>query len=293
MSDKSICVFTNFWDANAVIDSHFLLLHDKKNEKLLRINLLENSPDTSQNFSTNSIALSHPERSRQLNIPMERIDCLCPTYDMLTKYKKDKDWEAYQKHFIELIKKRKVVIRDWVNSLKPDWVYFLCCWENTSHGAHCHREILYKVFSESATISKKIIPIYRSGEKIYRKEGNLDMPFLIGSGILGDGVDLPLNWGRIRESQPIGFPLGPITTSTSNNVGFESYQYIVMDNGITRINPRTASITDGYPRTANGPSGLENIRSVQDRYVPRRPVRSNNNRNNDDPPDDPPDELPF
>ena len=45
MSDKSIVVFTNFWDANAVIDSHFLLLHDKKNEKLLRINLLENSPD--------------------------------------------------------------------------------------------------------------------------------------------------------------------------------------------------------------------------------------------------------
>jgi hypothetical protein len=204
---------------------------------------------------------------------------------MLTKYKKDKDWDAYQKHFIELIKKRKVVIRDWVNSLKPDWVYFLCCWENTSSGAHCHREILYKAFSESQTISKKIIPIYRSGEKIYKKEG-------VG---YSDGVGLPLNFGRIRRSvQPIGFPVGDIITSTSN-VGFESYQYVVMDNGRTTFpNPdRTVSIVDGYvpriSRTANEPSGLENVRSRPDGYAPTTvPARLNNNRNNDD--DEPPDE---
>jgi hypothetical protein len=78
-------------------------------------------------------------------------------------------------------------------------------------------------------------------------------------------------------------------------VGFESYQYVVMDNGRTTFpNPdRTVSIVDGYvpriSRTANEPSGLENVRSRPDGYAPTTvPARLNNNRNNDD--DEPPDE---
>lgn len=169
--NKSVVIFTNFWDANSVIDFRYLLLHDKKNEKLYRIHLLKKN--VPENFSVHSIALSHPDLSKQSNMKdMDRIDFLCPTYDMLKRYKKDHNWDAYQKDFIKLIKKRKDDIKEWAESLKPDWVYFLCCWENTSHGAHCHREILYKAFTESKIMSNKIISIYRHGDKNYKKEIN-------------------------------------------------------------------------------------------------------------------------
>jgi len=67
-------------------------------------------------------------------------------------------------------KKRKESINKWADSLEPNCVYFLCSWENTVSGAHCHREIIYKAFSSSKKMSEKIIPVYRHGEKNYKDE---------------------------------------------------------------------------------------------------------------------------
>ena len=156
-----MCVFTNFWDADTVIGNQFFLLNDSKRQKAYRINLRSTDP---KNYSVHSIALSHPDFSKKPNLKnMDRIDCFCPTYDMLKRYKADNDWEAYTKGFIELIKKRKNDMKDWMESLATEHIYFLCCWENTTNGAHCHRDILYKAISESKTMTEKIIPIYRSG----------------------------------------------------------------------------------------------------------------------------------
>ena len=167
MSDKSVVIFSSFWDADSIIDSGFLLCHNKKDQKTYRINIVK----PAVNYSIHSIALSHPDLSKKPNmIGMNRIDCFCPTYDLLKRYKSNMDWDLYQKDFTNLIRKRKSVIKEWADSLKSNHVYFLCCWENTSHGAHCHREILYKAFSESKVMSQKIISIYKHGDKIIKKE---------------------------------------------------------------------------------------------------------------------------
>lgn len=170
MSDKSIIILTNFWDADTLIDFRYLLLHDTKSEILCKINFLKGKNGVPENFSVHSIALSHPEFKKYYNLKeINRLDFFCPTYDMLKRYKDNHDWEAYSKDFVSLIQKRKSTIKEWMKSLKPNWVYFLCCWEDTSGGAHCHREIIHKAFKDSKVASQKIISIFRDGKKIYKK----------------------------------------------------------------------------------------------------------------------------
>ena len=164
--DKSIVILTNFWDADSLINNNQLLVNQE--DKIYRINL----DSKEKNYKVFSIALSHPDFSDKDNLKdMSRIDCLCPTYSLLKRYKDNKDWAAYEKDFVNLIKNRKEDVKEWALSLKPDFVYFLCCWENTSHGAHCHRDILYKGFKSSKVITN-IIPIYRSGEFKKAKQNN-------------------------------------------------------------------------------------------------------------------------
>lgn len=282
MSEKSIIVFSNFWDTNAVIDFRFLFLHDVKNEKLYKINLLkkDNSPE---NFSVHSIALSHPDFSKEINVKnMNRIDCLCPTYDMLKRYKKDKNWDAYQKDFLDLIKKRKSVIKDWAMSLKPNWVHFLCCWENTSHGAHCHREILHKVFSESKTISNKIISIYRSGEKNYKK--NLNGEIYIPASSWGV-MDEPIVFDRITVAPNVTTRTYETHTGISNTFTLASSSFVLSDG------------TYDYVILANGQSARINSSGLVELLDNIPPViRRNSIRRADDvrPPDPPnDDDLPF
>lgn len=177
MKEKSIVIFTNFWDANTVIDRNSLIVQNSNNEKIYRINFFKDN-NVPNNFSVHSIALSHPNLSKQKNMKnMNRLDFFCPTYDMLDRYKKDKNWNSYHKDFIALIKKRKSVIREWAESLIPERVYFLCCWENTIKGAHCHREILHKAFTDSKIISKKIFSIYRHGDECKKDRANDDLIF--------------------------------------------------------------------------------------------------------------------
>lgn len=266
MSDKPILIFTNFWDANSVIDFRFLLLHDVKKEELYRIHLLKNKSGVPENFSVHSIALSHPDLTRQANMQsMNRLDFFCPTYDILKRYKGDNNWDAYRKDYTEIIKKRKNIIKDWASSLKPNWVYFLCCWEDTSHGAHCHREILHKAFSESKIMSQKMILVYRHGEKKYKKESNGNSY----AEAMRLEIEIPQEY--IRDPIP-----AQVTTTSSSYVVTENGQPARMDLSGTMAN----IIQEGtdYMNTPISEDILEGLRVGAIRN-PRRP--RNNNEDDD------------
>jgi len=182
-NDKAIVVLTNFWDANILIDYGFLLHVVNGSDKVYKVNLINDNG--TKNYSVDSIALSHPPLTKLPHLDhLTRLDFFCPTYDMLCRYKKDGDWASYTKDYYALLKDRKNSLKEWVNSLESNHVYFLCCWENTISGSHCHRYLLYRKFISSEAAMKRILPIYRHGEKIYKEERN----------------------GEIKIAMPTGFP---------------------------------------------------------------------------------------
>lgn len=170
MSISTSVILTNFWDANLLINQRFVMYDDQKNKVVYKINLASNKDNKPSNFSVHSIALRPPPKNPDNIECIDRLDFFCPTYNMLCRYKSDNNWEAYTADYLKLLKTRKKLIKLWFDSLKPNWIYFLCCWENTATGAHCHRELMYKSFCESSVFMKKVLPIYRHGERIYKKE---------------------------------------------------------------------------------------------------------------------------
>jgi len=158
---KPIILFTNFWDANKLIDIGFFTFANKDN--IYNVKLI----DDPINYNALSIALTHPPIKSLPNIKLrfnlDRLDFFCPTYDILMDYKNGGDWIEYISEYKLLLKKRKVQIVQWIKSLMPDNVYILCCWENTSKGANCHRNILYEAFISSSTMKDAAIYILRNG----------------------------------------------------------------------------------------------------------------------------------
>jgi len=153
---KAILVFTNFWDADFLIgNKHLLFQHLGHHVYRLDLN----------NFETKTIALSSPPLNKFKNFTsMERIDCLCPTYDILSDYKRDKNWDIYTERYMGILKARREKLKEWINSLETDKIYLLCCWENTSGKAHCHRKLVYDAIELSKNARSKVFPIYRNGE---------------------------------------------------------------------------------------------------------------------------------
>lgn len=184
--EKSVIVLTNFWDANSLIDQGYFIYPVKENEAY-KINIYSDVSDVRTdgthkgNHSVYSIALSHPSLTDLSNLSsMIRLDVFCPTYDMLKRYKENSDWEAYTKDYWGLLKSRKNRITSWAKSLVGGRVYFLCCWENTSGKAHCHREILYQAMKGSKLLGEKSLVIYRKGNEIKRRRerGPDDLDFV-------------------------------------------------------------------------------------------------------------------
>jgi hypothetical protein len=158
--NKALIILTNFWDAEFLLDKRILV----ESSKVIKL-------DDPQVYS---IALSHPSFAKLPNIELyfrDRLNFFCPTYDMLKDYKENKSWEEYVKRYRELLIGRKVLVKNWIKDLPKNKVYLLCCWEDTSGKAHCHREILYKAFINSEFIMKNINPIYRTGKKTYNELG--------------------------------------------------------------------------------------------------------------------------
>ena len=160
---KPVILFTNFWDANKLLENGSFLFW--QGETLFNVKLLEDP----SNYLVSSIALSHPKLNTLPVIKskcnkIDRLTFFCPTYEMLRKYKDGGSWENYVTKYKELIKQKRSQIMEWFNNLKPNHLYILCCWENTSKKAHCHRQILFKAFTESKTLKDKAIYTYRDGK---------------------------------------------------------------------------------------------------------------------------------
>jgi uncharacterized protein YeaO (DUF488 family) len=168
-SKKAIVILTNFWDANTLLD-HGFVFYKLQGDNVIKINFIFNK-NTPLNYSVYSIALSHPDFIKK-NLPYVsnafngRLNFFCPTYNLLNKYHADKNWDYYTKEYIKIMKNRKSDIKKWIESLQSDHIYILCCWENTSREAHCHRDLIYEAIKRSKIAKDKILPIYRTGEKI-------------------------------------------------------------------------------------------------------------------------------
>jgi len=161
---KPIVLFTNFWDANALINTDGLLI--KIDNQIHPINL---SDQNKNNFSVYSIALSHPSFEKLPNVQKAfkgRLDFFCPVYNLLQRYKQDNNWDKYVEDYKNLMRERRSQSVKWINSLDINHIYILCCWENTSGKSHCHRDILYTAMLNSKLTKEKIYPIYRSGSPL-------------------------------------------------------------------------------------------------------------------------------
>ena len=137
---KPVVIFTHFWDANKIIEQGFILV--QKAEKVYKVNVFQDEP----NYSVHSIALSHPPLNKLPHLEsMDRIDCFCPTYNLLHRYKDEGDWDAYVRDYKQILRDRKDRVKRWVSGLENNRVYILCCWENTSLKAKCHRKLVIKL----------------------------------------------------------------------------------------------------------------------------------------------------
>lgn len=161
---KPILIFSTFWDAEYIIDKKFCIAQYKNEAKMVYLN-------NPLNYTVNSIALMHPNLDnlpllKEQFSPLKTLSFFCPTYDILRKYKEDKDWDDYTLKYKALLVRRKDDIKDWISSLEDNKAYILCCWENTSKKAKCHRQIIYSAISNSKTLKDKVICLYRDGGKI-------------------------------------------------------------------------------------------------------------------------------
>ena len=86
---KPVIVFSTFWDVNVIIENeYFIFVEDNK---LYRCRLIKEK-GKNLNYYVNSIALSSPNLKGMPEIKkqfgeLKRINCFCPTYEILNKYK--------------------------------------------------------------------------------------------------------------------------------------------------------------------------------------------------------------
>jgi len=157
---KPVVIFTTFWDAAYLVDSKCVLFDWHGNIKKLN---LQSEPC---NFSVKSVALSHPSFEKISKLKgifrgnRDRLDFFCPSYDLLHKYHKDKDWNYYIEKYKEIMRNNKKDIGDWISFLELNNIYILCCWEDTSGVAKCHRKIIYDTLKTSRIAKDKLILIY-------------------------------------------------------------------------------------------------------------------------------------
>lgn len=149
MGLKPLVLFTTFWNANKI----------DPNKSLYNMTIKRNV-----NFFVYSIALSHPDKDKlKVIYPFDRLDIFCPTYEILSKYKKDNDWDFYTVEYLKILKQRKEPIINWIRSLKEDSIYVLCCWENTKAGSKCHRQLLFNALKRSKNLGHDADYIYIDG----------------------------------------------------------------------------------------------------------------------------------
>ena len=154
--DKAIVVFTNFFDADALIGAGQLPIDS------MIIDL------TKTKTRVYSIAVLHPDMDVYPNLQekypngLSSIDIFTPTAKMLAQYEADKNKKEYAETYEMMVRKNKFKARGWFQTLKRNDVHILCGWEKTTEG-FCHRKVLYDMFKRSKIAKKACDPIYRHG----------------------------------------------------------------------------------------------------------------------------------
>lgn len=143
-----VVIFTNFFDANFILQTGYIKVNGIGDDlEIIDI------PKDSKTFS---VALSQPK-----GYSYPTLKFFCPTWPILTSYKSNKDWGEYTSSYKELLRSRKTDVLGWINNLKNDETYILCCWENTCNGVNCHRRIIYEALRVSKKTKDKAIYLYR------------------------------------------------------------------------------------------------------------------------------------
>jgi len=153
-----VIIFTTFWDCKNILDNLPYIFAVKDNV----VYVINTKKTKDRNVMKFAISITSPPEFKDYS----RLNMFAPTYRILSNYKKDKDWKKYRSEYVELLKKRKDEILKWNKALQvaDNSLIFLCCWENTSCGANCHRRILYDCFNESAAFDDCIL-LYRDGNE--------------------------------------------------------------------------------------------------------------------------------
>ena len=212
---KALVVLTSFWDADLLIHGKEFLFTYK--DCAYRVALEGN------NHTVYSIALSNPSFSKFKHIKnMEKLWFWCPTYNILRDYHEDKDWVRYTDRYKELLRERKEDIKQWINSLSPDHVYILCCWENTNKGAHCHRQIMHNALLNSKIAKEKLFPIYRDG--FNKREGENKLQTQNDEDSVNN-TDIPYSTFTLAPSPITTLDMGGTTiVATSPNRGGDAFE---------------------------------------------------------------------
>lgn len=163
--NKPIVIFTNFWDAEKALRSEYLVDYD---DITMRKIVFRQDP---KNHTVCSIALAHPNLDKLKSIKkgnkneyaLPRLDFFCPTYEMLMDYKNGGEWSDYTLKYRSILRERKEVIIEWLDTLEDGHIYLLCCWENTSKKSNCHRKLIYDAFKSSKSLMDKALYIHRDG----------------------------------------------------------------------------------------------------------------------------------
>ena len=275
---KPIVVFTTFWEANAIIEDEYFIFMEEN--KLYRCRLLRNKL-APINYRVFSIALSHPPLKSMPEIKSQfkelvRIDDFCPTYEMLQKYKGDKDWEYYTKKYRKLLKERKGFIKEWVDSLLPDTIYFLCCWENTIGESKCHRQLLYEALSASKRMVEKAFFVYRHGNK----ENTIEkwnvfqvMNFPVGgSNTIAIDPGTPVTIGTNGLAETFGLSLGAQVgvVESSTSIGDTLIQFNDLINSSLFTSISNGTIPTSYSSKSNVEKDMDDfyLDEGEDNYSP-------------------------
>ncbi len=167
--NKPVLLFTTFWKANYLINKGYFF-EKKDKETYYKISLIS-LKDEEINFKIFSIALGIPDIKKLPNLYLsngiKRLEMFCPTYDLLMDYKENRNWDNYKIRFKQILKKNVKEIKKWLDNIiekKENFVYILCCWEETSlNKEFCHRKLIFDSLKNSF-YKDKFILIYDHGD---------------------------------------------------------------------------------------------------------------------------------
>lgn len=135
-------IFTNYFHANKLIEGY---------------------PD----YIVCAISNGIPTHDKVPNLKhIVKLSFFVPEWREVKNLKDGGAWSDFENAFMQKLKKDSTEITKWINEIIiTDNTYVLCCWENTSGVAKCHRQILFNWLSMNKKLANLISIEYRHGNE--------------------------------------------------------------------------------------------------------------------------------